>query len=64
MKDAAYLGHADLEREIQGLKQNHIFSIKGKGNEQYVIVHEWKWGEYTLHTISDNLETIKKYIKK
>ena len=64
MKDAAYLGHADLEREKQGLKQNHIFSIKVKGNEQYVIVHEWKWGEYTLHSISDNVETIKKYIKK
>lgn len=64
---AQYLGPADLppEKEMkEGFVQNHIFSVKVKGEEQCIIVWEWKWGEYTLHSISDHPEEIKKHIKK
>lgn len=35
-----------------------------KGEEQCIIVWEWEWGEFTLHSISDKPEEIKKHIKK
>ncbi len=66
LQNAEYLGIAtpppgkNRERVIQ----HHIFSTKVKGEEQYIIVWEWDWGEYTLHSISDHPEKIKKHIKK
>lgn len=66
LQNAEYLGTAtpppgkNRERVIQ----HHIFSTKVKGEEQYIIVWEWEWGEYTLHSISDHPEKIKKHIKK
>ena len=64
---AQYLGPSDLppgkEKKV-GFIQNHIFSVKVKGEEQCIIVWEWEWGEYTLHSISDHPEEIKKHIKK
>lgn len=66
LQNAEYLGTAtpppgkNRERGIQ----HHIFSTKIKGEEQYIIVWEWEWGEYTLHSISDHPEKIKKHIKK
>lgn len=66
LQNAEYLGIAtpppgkNRERVIQ----HHIFSTKVKGEEQYIIVWEWDWGEYTLHSISDHPEKIRKHIKK
>ncbi|MGP1464186.1 MAG: phage minor head protein [Prevotella koreensis] len=66
LQNAEYLGTAtpppgkNRERVIQ----HHIFSTKVKGEEQYIIVWEWDWGEYTLHSISDHPEKIRKHIKK
>lgn len=63
MNDAEYLG-ATLYKEKKGLVQSHIFKVLVKGDEQCIIIHEWEWGEYTLHSISDNPNKIKKYLKK
>ena len=66
LQNAEYLGTAtpppgkNRERVIQ----HHIFSTKVKGEEQYIIVWVWEWGEYTLHSISDHPEKIRKHIKK
>ncbi len=65
-KECKYLGPADppLGKERERVIQHHIFSTKVKGEEQCIIVWEWDWGEYTLHSISDNPDKIKKHIKK
>ena len=63
-KECEYLGPAPAHKPKDRLVQAHIFSTKVLGEEQCIIVWEWDWGEYTLHSISDNPEEIKKYIKK
>ena len=64
LEDAEYLGPAPAHKPKDRLVQAHIFSTKVQGEEQCIIVWEWDWGEYVLHSISDNPEEIKKYIKK
>jgi len=65
-KECQYLGPADPPpgKERERVLQHHIFSTKVKGEEQCIIVWEWDWGEYTLHSISDHPEEIRKHIKK
>lgn len=65
-KECKYLGPADPPpgKERERVLQHHIFSTKVKGEEQCIIVWEWDWGEYTLHSISDHPEEIRKHIKK
>ena len=65
-KECQYLGPADPPpgKEKERVLQHHIFSTKVKGEEQCIIVWEWDWGEYTLHSISDHPEEIRKHIKK
>ena len=66
LEESEYLGPATLppHKRRDRVVQSHIFSTTVKGEEQCIIVWEWDWGEYVLHSISDNPETIKKYIKK
>lgn len=64
MKSVEYLGHAPAHSPKKGLVQSHIFSTMVKGEEQCIIIHEWQWGDYTLHSISDSPEKIKEFIKK
>ncbi|MBQ8455662.1 MAG: minor capsid protein [Bacteroidaceae bacterium] len=65
-KECKYLGPADPPpgKERERVVQHHIFSTKVRGEEQCIIVWEWDWGEYTLHSISDHPEEIRKHIKK
>ena len=65
-KECKYLGPADPPpgKEKERVVQHHIFSTKVRGEEQCIIVWEWDWGEYTLHSISDHPEKIRKHIKK
>lgn len=66
-EDSKYLGpapvHQNKNNSRDDVVQSHIFSIKIRGEEQCIIVWEWVWGEYTLHSISDNPQRIKEYIK-
>lgn len=64
MKGVKYLGAAPPHKTKKGLVNSHIFCTDIKGEEQCIIVSEWSWGEFTLHSISDNPGKIKKYIKK
>lgn len=63
-KECIYLGSAPSHTPKDKLVQSHIFSTNVLGEEQCIIVWEWDWGEYTLHSISDHPEKIKKNIKK
>lgn len=63
-KECEYLGPAPAHKPKERLVQAHIFSTKVQGEEQCIIVWEWDWGEFVLHSISDNPEEVKKYIKK
>ena len=63
MNKAEYIGFAPPHNPKKGLVKSHIFSIDVRGEEQCIIVLEWAWGEYTLHSISDNPKKIKEYIK-
>lgn len=63
MNKAKYIGFAPPHNPKKGLVKSHIFSIDVRGEEQCIIVLEWAWGEYTLHSISDNPKKIKEYIK-
>lgn len=64
LERAEYLGEAPPHKQKEGLSKSHIFSTTIKGEEQCIIVWEWEWGEFTLHSISDKPEEIKKHIKK
>lgn len=59
-----YLGPAAPHKEVDRLVQSHIFSTTINGEEQCIIVWEWDWGEFVLHSVSDHPEEIKKHIKK
>ena len=65
-REAEYRGPASPPpgKERERVIQHHIFSTTVKDDEQFIIVWEWDWGEYTLHSISDHPEKIRKYIKK
>lgn len=63
MNKAEYIGFTPPHNPKKGLVKSHIFSIDVRGEEQCIIVLEWTWGEYTLHSISDNPQKIKEYIK-
>ena len=64
LMESEYLGPATPHKPKERLSFSHIFSTKVKGEEQCIIVWEWDWGEYTLHSISDHPEEIKKHIIK
>ena len=41
---------------------SHIFQINIEGDDAWIIVREYKWGEVNLHSISDGLaDVLKKY---
>ena len=50
---AKYLGSTKDPKERPGVVKSHIFEIELCGEPSYIIVHEMKWNEYQLHSISD-----------
>lgn len=62
-KGAKYLGSADNHKDIPNVVQSHIFETEVQGEKALIIVREYNWGEYILHSISDSKE-LYKYIKK
>ena len=60
---AKYLGTADNHKGIPHLIQSHIFEIEVRGEKALIIVREYDWHEYTLHSLSEGGE-LYKHIKK
>lgn len=60
---ATYLGPADNHKGISGLAHSHVFEINLCNEPSLIIVREYDWGEYILHSISDSL-TLYEHIKK
>ncbi len=61
--NAAYLGTTDNHKGIKRVVQSHIFEVEVGGEKSLLIVREYDWGEYVLHSISDSPELYNK-IKK
>lgn len=62
-KNSAYLGTADNHKGIKDVVRSHIFETKVKDIKAYIIVREYSWGEFVLHSISEGgklLEHIKR----
>ena len=60
---AKYLGTADNHKGIPHLVQSHIFETEVRGEKALIIVREYDWHEYTLHSLSEGGE-LYKHIKK
>lgn len=60
---AEYLGTADNHKGIPHLIQSHIFETEIRGEKALIIVREYDWHEYTLHSLSEGGE-LYKHIKK
>ncbi len=60
---ARYLGTADNHKGIPHLIQSHIFETEVRGEKALIIVREYDWHEYTLHSLSEGGE-LYKHIKK
>lgn len=55
--DAEYLGPAANHKQKESDKrvvQSHIFRIQMHNEDFFIIVREYDWGEYVLHSISDS----------
>lgn len=63
LSKAKYLGTADNHKGVKRVVQSHIFEVKLCGDNSYIIVREYDWGGYTLHSISDS-DAILKHIKR
>lgn len=63
MKNAKYLGAVGNHKGVPGLEQSHIFQVLLKDEPSWIIVREYAWGEFTLHSIADS-EKIAGSIKK
>lgn len=58
-----YMGTADNNKGIPRVVQSHLFEVTLQGQKSLVIIREYDWGEFVLHSISDSKE-LYKYIKK
>lgn len=61
---AKYLGTADNHKEVPHLVQSHIFETEVKGEKALIIVREYDWHEFILHSLSEGGELYKHIRKK
>ena len=61
---AKYVGVAENHKGIKRLLQSHIFETTVRDIKAYIIVREYDWGEFVLHSISDAQDYIKHVKKK
>ena len=51
---AKYLGYGEDAKKRKDVVHSHVFETEIKGKKSWILVHEMKWGEYVLHSISDS----------
>lgn len=54
MEEAKYKGAVDDHKNVPGLVQSHLFEIVLEGEPSWIIVREYAWGEFILHSIADS----------
>ena len=52
--NAEYLGYGEDAKKRKDVVCSHVFETSIKGKKSWILVHEMKWGEYVLHSISDS----------
>lgn len=52
--NAEYLGYGEDAKKRKDVVFSHVFETSIKGKKSWILVHEMKWGEYVLHSISDS----------
>lgn len=60
---AKYLGCTDNHKSRKDVVQSHVFECEIAGEASYILVFEYTWGEYVLHSVSDS-PNIVRFIKK
>ncbi len=63
LAQARYLGTADNHKGIPRVVQSHLFEVELCGEKSLVIIREYDWGDFVLHSISDS-ESLYNHIKK
>lgn len=63
MACARYLGTADNNKGIPRVVRSHVFEVDLCGEKSLILVREYDWGDYVLHSISDS-ESLYQHIKK
>lgn len=53
-RDAEYLNHTKDPKKRDGVVWSHIFRTTIAGEDSWLIVHEMAWGQYLIHSITDN----------
>lgn len=61
--NAKYRGPTDDSKKRDDVEHTHVFEIDLNKEKSWILVHEMRWGEYKLHSISDN-ENVTKDLKK
>lgn len=61
--ESTYLGTAENHKNVTHLVQSHIFETQVRGENALIIVREYDWGEYILHSLSEGGE-LYKHIEK
>lgn len=62
-KSAKYLGHTKDAKQRNDVEWSHVFEISIGNEKSWILVHEMKWGEYLLHSVSDSPNVTKRIIK-
>ena len=61
--NATYVGFANNYKGKANLVRSHIFETTVRDIKAYIIVREYDWGDFVLHSISDAQDYMK-YVKK
>lgn len=62
-KSAKYLGYTKDVKQRNDVEWSHVFEISIGNEKSWILVHEMKWGEYLLHSVSDSPNVTKGIIK-
>ena len=63
MANSTYVGVAEIHKGVKRVVQSHIFETTVRDIKAYIIVREYDWGDFVLHSISDAQDYMK-YVKK
>lgn len=61
---AEYLGTTDNHKGVKRVVQSHLFEVSINNEKSLLIVREYDWGEFVLHSISDSPDLYDKIKKK
>ena len=53
LEKSVYIGVADNHKGVKRVVQSHILETKVRDIKAFIIVREYDWGDYVLHSLSD-----------